>query len=38
MFVALAGDKGYRAEWINDSLIDLGIDSAIQSKGNEEPN
>lgn len=34
--VALAGDKGYRAEWIDDYLIELGIIPVIPSKENEE--
>jgi transposase len=33
--VALAGDKGYRADWIDDYLIELGIDPVIPSKANE---
>jgi len=35
--VALAGDKGYRADWIDDYLIDLGIRPVIPSKENEDP-
>jgi len=34
----LAGDKGYRAEWIDDYLLDLGITPVIPSKANEDPN
>ena len=34
--VALAGDKGYRADWIDDYLIDLGIRPVIPSKENED--
>jgi len=34
--VALAGDKGYRAEWIDDYLIALGITPVIPSKENQE--
>lgn len=34
--VALAGDKGYRANWIDDFLIDLGIQPVIPSKANED--
>lgn len=34
--VALAGDKGYRANWIDQYLIDLGIDPVIPSKENED--
>ncbi len=33
--VALAGDKGYRAEWIDDYLLELGIEPVIPSKANE---
>jgi transposase len=32
----LAGDKGYRADWIDDYLIDLGIQPVIPSKENED--
>ena len=34
--VALAGDKGYRAEWIDDYLQALGIAPVIPSKANED--
>ena len=34
--VALAGDKGYRAEWIDDYLLALGMIPVIPSKENEE--
>ena len=34
--VALAGDKGYRAAWIDEYLIDLGIQPVIPSKENED--
>ena len=34
--VALAGDKGYRAEWIDEYLIGLGIVPVIPSKENED--
>lgn len=34
--VALAGDKGYRADWIDDYLIDLEITPVIPSKTNED--
>lgn len=34
--VALAGDKGYRADWIDQYLIDLGIAPVIPSKENED--
>ena len=33
--VALAGDKGYRADWIDDYLLELGITPVIPSKTNE---
>lgn len=34
--VAIAGDKGYRADWIDQYLIDLGIVPVIPSKANED--
>ena len=34
--VALAGDKGYRADWIDDLLLELGITPVIPSKENED--
>ena len=34
--VALAGDKGYRADWIDTYLLDLGIQPVIPSKSNED--
>jgi transposase len=34
--VALAGDKGYRADWIDDYLSDLEIRPVIPSKENED--
>lgn len=34
--VALAGDKGYRADWIDVYLSDLGIQPVIPSKSNED--
>jgi len=34
--VALAGDKGYRAAWIDDYLLELGIQPVIPSKANED--
>ncbi len=34
--VRLAGDKGYRADWIDTCLIDLGILPVIPSKSNED--
>ena len=33
--VALAGDKGYRADWIDAYLLALGIESVIPSRENE---
>lgn len=33
--VALSGDKGYRADWIDNYLLDLGITPVIPSKKNE---
>jgi transposase len=35
--VALAGDKGYRADWIDEYLIELDINPVIPSKENEDP-
>jgi len=34
--VALAGDKGYRADWIDQYLLALGIHPVIPSKVNED--
>lgn len=34
--VALAGDKGYRAAWIDEYLLGLGITPVIPSKANED--
>lgn len=34
--VALAGDKGYRADWIDEYLLDLEIRPVIPSKTNED--
>ena len=34
--VAIGGDKGYRAAWIDEYLIDLGIDPVIPSKEYED--
>jgi transposase len=34
--VALSGDKGYRAEWIDIFLLELGIQPVIPSKENED--
>ena len=36
--VALAGDKGYRADWIDAYLLALGIQPVIPSKKNEAHN
>jgi transposase len=34
--VALGGDKGYRADWIDEYLLELGIRPVIPSKENED--
>lgn len=34
--VAMAGDKGYRADWIDEFLLSLGIQPVIPSKENED--
>lgn len=34
--VSLAGDKGYRAAWIDETLLSLGIVPVIPSKENED--
>lgn len=34
--VALAGDKGYRANWIDEYLLDLGIKPVIPSRETED--
>ena len=34
--VALAGDKGYRADWIDEYLLELGITPVIPSKINQD--
>ena len=34
--VALAGDKGYRADWIDEALLELGIRPVVPSKENED--
>ena len=36
--VALAGDKGYRADWIDEYLLELDISPVIPSKENEDRN
>jgi transposase len=33
---ALGGDKGYRADWIDQYLLNLGIEPVIPSKENED--
>ena len=35
--VALAGDKGYRAHWIDEFLLDLGIKPVIPCKSSDDP-
>ncbi|MFV0445040.1 MAG: hypothetical protein ACK5Q5_15810, partial [Planctomycetaceae bacterium] len=32
----LADDKGYRADWIDEMLLDLGVTPVIPSKENED--
>lgn len=34
--VALAGDKGFRADWIDQYLLDLGVTPVIPSKSNQD--
>ena len=34
--VALAGDKGFRADWIDEALLELGIRPVVPSKENED--
>lgn len=34
--VSLGGDKGYRADWIDEYLLELGIKPVIPSKSNED--
>lgn len=34
--LALGGDKGYRADWIDTYLLDLGINPVIPSKEHED--
>ena len=34
--VALGGDKGYRADWIDEYILELGISPVIPSKANED--
>lgn len=33
----IAGDMGYRAAWIDDWLIELGVEPVIPSKSNQDP-
>jgi len=35
---ALAGDKGYRADWVDEYLMNLDINPVIPSKSNEDRN
>jgi transposase len=35
--IAMAGDKGYRAKWVDDYLLALDIKPVIPSKSNEDP-
>ncbi len=35
-YLAIAGDKGYRAEWIDQMLLELEITPVIPSKANED--
>lgn len=34
--VAIAGDKGYRADWIDEMFLELGITPVLPSKANED--
>ena len=34
--LAMAGDKGYRADWIDEYLLELGIKPVIPSKENQD--
>lgn len=34
--MAIAGDKGYRANWIDEMLIEMGVTPVIPSKENED--
>ncbi len=36
--LALAGDKGYRADWIDEYRLGLGIQPVIPSKANQDRN
>ncbi len=33
---ALGGDKGYRADWIDEFLLELGVTPVIPSKENQD--
>lgn len=35
---AIAGDKGYRAEWIDEMFLEMGVTPVIPSKENEDRN
>ena len=35
---AIAGDKGYRAKWIDEMLLDMSVTPVIPSKENEDRN
>lgn len=34
--VAIAGDKGYRADWIDEMFLEMGVTPIIPSKKNED--
>ncbi len=34
--VAIAGDKGYRADWIDEMFLEMGVTPVIPSKENED--
>ena len=34
--MAIAGDKGYRANWIDEMLLEIGVTPVIPSKENED--
>lgn len=36
--VAIAGDKGYRADWIDEMFLEMGVTPVIPSKANEDRN
>tara|TARA_R110002072_G_scaffold303069_1_gene492554 strand:- start:24929 stop:25171 length:243 start_codon:yes stop_codon:yes gene_type:complete len=33
--VAIAGDKGYRADWIDEMFLEMGVTLVVPSKTNE---